>query len=118
VLNLTKRQLICFGLAAAVGVPAYLFAKDAIGGDAAIFLMIGLMLPFFLLAMFEKDGQPAEKVLRNIARARFWPAARPYKSENLYDYIVKEGESFAETNARVSVRREARVSRRPRKPDE
>lgn len=29
-LNLTKRQLICFGCAAAVGIPSYLLARGSI----------------------------------------------------------------------------------------
>ena len=45
--NLTKRQLVCFSSAAAVGLPAYLFSRGSIGNSAAMFLMIGLMLPFF-----------------------------------------------------------------------
>ena len=95
-LGLTKRQLICFSLAAAVGVPTYLVTKDVIGNSAAVLLMIGLMLPFFFLAMFEKDDQPAEKILRNILRARwFFPAARPYKTENFYSVIEKEGKILA-----------------------
>ena len=89
-LNLTKRQLICFSCAAAVGVPVYLFCRTAIGSTAAVLLMIGLMLPFFFIAMFERDGQPAEKILRNIIRARwFYPPVRPYKTENLYAYLEK-----------------------------
>jgi len=95
-LNLTKRQLICFGAAAAVGVPVYLYARGPLGSDAAVLLMIGLMLPFFFLGMYEKDGQPAEKILRNYVRARIaWPGKRPYKTENLYSYIEKEGKAFA-----------------------
>ena len=34
-LNLTKRQLVCFGGAAAVGVPFYLMAKGTLGTQAA-----------------------------------------------------------------------------------
>ena len=64
--NLTKRQLVCFSGAAAVGLPAYLLSRDSIGNSAAMFLMIGLMLPFFFLAMYERDGLPLEKVLKNI----------------------------------------------------
>ena len=60
--NLTKRQLVCFSSAAAVGLPAYLFSRGSIGNSAAMFLMIGLMLPFFFLAMYERDGLPLEKV--------------------------------------------------------
>lgn len=93
--NLTKRQLICFGCAAAVGVPTYLFTRAAIGNDGAVILMIGLMLPFFFLAMYEKDGQPAEKIARNFIRARLWPGKRPYKTENLYKYLSEEGSNIA-----------------------
>ena len=56
--NLTRRQLVCFALAGAVGIPFYLFSRSAIGTDAAALCMIGLMLPFFAVGMYEKDGQP------------------------------------------------------------
>ena len=93
--NLTKRQLICFSIAAAIGVPTYLLTKGAIGNTAAVFLMIGLMLPFFFFAMYEKDSQPAEKLLRNIIRAKWlFPATRPYKTDNLYRYLEKEGHAI------------------------
>ena len=83
--NLTKRQLICFSGAAAVGIPVYLLTRPVIGNSPALFLMIGLMLPFFFFAMFERDGLPFEKILRNYIRARFlWPQVRPYKTENFY----------------------------------
>ena len=35
--NLTKRQLVCFGIAAAVGIPSYLLARSAIGNTGAMF---------------------------------------------------------------------------------
>jgi len=94
--NLTARQLICFGSAAAIGVPVYILTRGTIGGTAAALLMIGLMLPLFFIAMYEKDGQPAEKVLRNIIRMRlYFPANRPYKTENLYEILEKEGKTIA-----------------------
>ena len=66
--NLTKRQLVCFGSAGAVGIPAYLLTRGTLGNTGAMFLMLGIMLPAFLLAMYEKDGLPFEKVVRNIIR--------------------------------------------------
>ncbi len=93
--NLSKRQLICFSLAAAVGVPTYLFTRQSLGNTGAVLLMIGLMLPFFFFAMYEKDEQPAEKILRNIVRAKWFPARRPYKTENLYQYLETEGHAIA-----------------------
>ena len=86
--NLTKRQLICFGTAAIIGVPTFLFTRSAIGNTGAMLLMIALMLPCFLLAMYERDGLPFEKVLRNVIRTKFlWPTTRPYKTDNFYSYL-------------------------------
>lgn len=84
-MNLTKRQLICFGGAAAVGIPFYLVTKGVLGTQASALIMVALMLPFFFLAMYEKDGFPAEKILYFMVRQKFLtPGIRPYKSENLY----------------------------------
>jgi hypothetical protein len=94
-LNLTKRQLICFSVAAAVGVPVYFLCKGAVGGSAAALFMIFVMLPFFFLSMYERDGQPAETILKHILRHRLWPGARPYRTENLYSYLEKEGTNIA-----------------------
>ena len=90
--NLTKRQLICFGAAAAIGIPTYLLARSAIGGTGAMLLMIALMLPCFFLAMYERDGLPAEKVLKNILRATvLTPRVRPYQTQNFYLYLSNHG---------------------------
>lgn len=88
--GLTKRQLICFSLAALVGLPVYFLTRGAIGNSAAVLLMIGLMMPFFFFAMYEKDGQPAEKLLRNRLRYKLWPKDRPYRTENFYKSISKK----------------------------
>ena len=87
-LNLTKRQLIFFSLAAVVGIPFYLFMRKPIGSSIAAILMVTIMLPFFFMAMYEKDGLPFEKVVANIIRQKFiCPAVRPYKTENFYQEI-------------------------------
>lgn len=96
--NLTKRQLICFAAAAGVGVPIYFLSRGVTGGSAALLLMIMAMLPFFFFAMYERDGQPAEKILKHILRHRLWPGVRPYKTENLYLYLEKGGKSCANKN--------------------
>ncbi len=101
--NLTKRQLICFGAAAALGIPAYLFTRSAIGNTAAMLLMIALMLPCFLIAMYERDGLPFEKVLRNIIRSKFlWPTVRPYKTQNFYAYLGRKEVSQLGTNKKAA----------------
>ena len=81
--NLTKRQLVTFGLGGLVGIPAYLFTRGSIGNESAALLMIGLMLPFFAFGIYEKDGQPLEKVLKNFISVSFMrPPARPYRTDN------------------------------------
>ena len=70
-LNLTKRQLVCFGSAAVTGVPLYLLTKGATGTEAAALLMITVMLPFFIFAMYEKDGMYAEEILKLMVRQKY-----------------------------------------------
>ena len=107
--NLTKRQLICFSGAAAVGIPAYLLTRSVIGNTPAMLLMVGLMLPFFFFAMYERDGLPLEKVLRNILRTRFlYPRVRPYQTENFYALLSgfkKEAKPIAEPEKKKKPRR-------------
>lgn len=86
--NLTKRQVICFGLGALVGVPFFFLTKDALGTSMAAMLMIVLMLPFFMFAMFERHGQPLEVLLRHFIQARFIkPRTRVFQTDNFYAAI-------------------------------
>ena len=90
--NLTKRQLICFGGAAAIGIPSYLLAREPLGNTGAMFFMLAVMLPAFLLAMYDNFGRPVEKVVRNVLRAKFLrPGVRPYQTENIYDPFTQRG---------------------------
>lgn len=99
-LNLTKRQIICFSGAAITGVPLYFFTKDVIGTQVAAFLMVGVMVPFFFLAMYTRDGFPAEKILYFMIKQKFLtPGIRPYQSENLYKQLEE----------REKIRKEVRV---------
>ena len=105
ILNLSVRQLICFGSAAAVGVPTYIFTRGSIGNEGAVMLMIGLMLPFFFIAMYEKNNQPAEKIIFNYIRARlYFPRRRPYKTENLYAIIAEEADKTIESKKADTVK--------------
>ena len=52
VLNLTKRQLLCFAAALVVGLPLFFLLKGSAGTSLAAFAMILVMLPCFLFAIF------------------------------------------------------------------
>ena len=51
-------------------------------------LMIVIMLPFFMFAMFERNGQPLEVLLKHYIQARFVrPRTRAYETNNFYAVI-------------------------------
>ena len=57
--NLTKRQLICFSAAVAIGLPLFFLVKDSVGTTTAALCMVLAMLPMFLLAMYEEKRATA-----------------------------------------------------------
>ena len=102
IFNLTKRQLICFAAALAVGLPLFFLLKGSVGTSLAAFAMILVMLPCFLFAMYEKHGQPLEVVLKNIIQTKFIrPKERPYKTENFYSLLEKQSKLEKEVSAIV-----------------
>lgn len=110
-LNLTKRQIICFSGAAITGVPLYFLTKGVLGTQAAALIMVGVMLLFFFLAMYERDGFPAEKLLYFMIRQKMLtPGIRPYKSENLYEQLeerekIKKEVRYLEEKAKGASRK-------------
>ena len=95
--NLTKRQLICFGAAALIGVPFFFLLKAAGNVSLAALGMILVMLPLFFLAMYEKDGQPLEVVAKHFIQAKFLrPKVRPYQTDNYYAAVLRQHEVYRE----------------------
>lgn len=84
--NLTKRQIICILLGAALGIPFYFFTRNTLGTSNAATGMVILMLPAFLFAMYEKDGMHLEQILSNIIRVKILrPSVRRYETVNLFE---------------------------------
>ena len=84
--GLTKRQLVCF-------TPAVLFflLKESSGNSTATLCMMMVMLPFFLLAMYEKNGQPLEVILKQMIETKFIrPKNRPYQTNNFYEALARQ----------------------------
>ena len=64
--------------------------------------MILVMLPFFFLAMYEKNGQPLEVILRHFVTARFKrPQVRKYQTENAFCRKFRSGKTISNTNATI-----------------
>lgn len=89
--NLTKRQLVCFGSAALIGVPLFFWIKSMGNVSLATLVMIIAMLPLFFLAMYEKDGQPLEVIAGHFIQAKFIrPKVRPFRTDNYYDVLMRQ----------------------------
>ena len=89
--NLTKRQLICFGAAALIGVPFFFFLKSFGNVSLAALGMIIVMLPLFFLAMYEKDGQPLEVIAHHFIQAKFVrQKKKPYQNDNYYNVLFRQ----------------------------
>lgn len=109
--NLTKRQLICFSIGIAMGVPLYFLTRDTLGNSAAAMLMILAMVPAFLFAMYEKNGQHLEVILKNMLNVLFLrPKQRPYRTNNFYAAIQRQN-SLDKEVYRIVHRKEAVQSR-------
>ena len=115
-LNLTKRQLICFSAALAVGLPPFFILKDYIGTSPAVLVMMLLMFPLFMFAMYEKHGQPLEVILKNYVAVRFLnPKQRPYQTDNFYPLLERQYQLDMEVKQIVKNRNEAHKANSGRK---
>lgn len=100
--NLTKRQLLCFGAAVAIGLPLFFLTKDSAGTTTAALCMVLAMLPMFLLAMYEKNGQPLEVIIRQFVEVKFLrPKERPYQTNNFYTALARQERLDKEVRAIV-----------------
>ena len=73
--NLTKRQLICFGSGALIGVPLFFLLKGSIGTSPAAMVMMVVMIPAMLFRVcFQR------------------PKQRPYKTNNFYAVLERQNQ--------------------------
>lgn len=80
--NLTKRQLICFSAAVAIGLPLF-FGKRQRWNNHSGIVHGACHAAYVLLAMYEKNGQPLEVIIRQFVEVKFLrPKERPYQTNN------------------------------------
>ena len=109
--NLTKRQIISFFLAGAVGVPVYIFTKKYIPTDMAALVMVVVMMPFLFVGIYEKDGYPAEKIIYFMIRRVFLlPGIRPYRAENFFECLKED--TGQETSGRKKKMKTKKLSKK------
>ena len=61
--NLTKRQLVCFGIGAAVGIPVYLLTRSAIGTTMSLSMLKAATLRLILRLIRPKASFGTSKAI-------------------------------------------------------
>ena len=104
--NLTKRQLICFAAGAVVAIPLFFLCKIGMNTSAASLIMVLALMPFMLFAMYEKNGQPLEKIARNFIMVCFLrPKVRPYRTNNFYSMLERQDKLDKEVYSIVNAKK-------------
>ena len=110
--NLTKRQLLCFGAGALVGVPAFFLLKQSGNVSLAAIGMMIIMLPMFL---YEKHGQPLEVIAKQFIEAKFIrPKVRPYQTNNYYAVLMRQAWAEQEVQRIVCSEKQKKTDRTQR----
>ena len=110
--SLTKRQIVCFGTGALIGVPVYFFVRGSGNLSLAALAMIAVMLPLFFFGMYERNGQPPEVVARQFYQARFVrPKVRPYRTNNYYAALMRQADAQEEVTRIVQKATERQARR-------
>lgn len=102
IFNLTKRQVFCFGCGILVGLPLFFLVRGSLPTTLSALLMIIVMMPFFLLALYEKNGESLEKYIGHIWQTKVKrPKKRPYQTQNFYAMVTKQAQMDREVRAIV-----------------
>lgn len=90
--NLTKRQVICFSIGGGIGLLLHFTLKKyGLEGSIVTMSMMATMSPFFILAMYEKNGKPLEVILEYMVRQKYLVSnKRPYQNKNIYVLVEEE----------------------------
>ena len=98
IFGLTKRQVICFSLAALVGVPLFFVVKKITENiSASTLAMMAVMMPFFFVALYEKDGMNCETILKHMIQWQFKrPKERPYRTNNYFAALMRQKKLYEE----------------------
>ena len=112
VMGLTRRQLVCFSIAAAIGIPVFFLIKKTGNNSLAAGCMMAVMLPLFFFAMYERDGKPLEVLIRYFIECVFIrPKERPYMTNNYYDALVRAYQTKEEVRKIAAHQKEKKGSR-------
>lgn len=89
--GLTKRQLIGFGSAIALGALVFFLLKGITNTDIAMFAMFFVSAPIFFGTIYTKDGLPTEKWLKLLIEYKYInPQKRRFRITTTNENLAKQ----------------------------
>ena len=85
--NLTKRQVICFGIGFLAGLPTFLLTKGLLGMSGAITAMGIAAAPAIVCGLYRKNGVFFEQHIKFMIEFFKRPKKRYYRTSNIYRCI-------------------------------
>lgn len=90
IMGFTKRQIICFGIGLAVGVPVFFLTRAALDMSGAIFVMGACAAPAILCGLYRKNGVFLEKQVKYMREYFTRPRKRYYRMINIFECISNQ----------------------------
>jgi hypothetical protein len=91
--GLSLRQLICGGIAMAMGLPAFFLLKD-INEDLATYVTMAVVIPAFCVGFIKKDGYNFETFAKIRLYSMFSKSKRTYETNPEENEIPVESEEY------------------------
>lgn len=92
--NLTKRQVVSFGIGAVTGMPVFFLIKMKADLSLAVTGMGIAAAPAVFCGIYKKNGLYFEQVFRNMVNFFKSPRKRVYRSLNIFKSVDMQIESF------------------------
>lgn len=87
--NLTKWQVVSFGIGAVLGVPMFFLTRNTLGLSGGIIVMGCCAAPALLCGMYKRNGIFFEQVIKNMIQYFKRPRKRIYRTVNVYESIER-----------------------------
>lgn len=88
--GLTKRQVVCFGIGLAMGLPAFYIFNKIAGIEAGCLALGILAAPAVLCGLYNKNGMHFEQIAKLMFQFLKKPKKRTYQSENAFAMIARQ----------------------------
>lgn len=90
ILGLTKRQLICFSIGLAMGLPVFWLTKNFLGLSGGIAAMGIIAAPAILCGIYKKNGIFLERQIKNMIKYFKSPRIRTFRNVNNFECIERQ----------------------------